>query len=229
MNAAEPGFYPDPANPGQLRYWDGVRWTAQHAGASGAGNSAGVRAERALVGGGPAARKAPSEGHRWTFFVLATVFVGAFIATFVGPAGWQPRELPEWVTAEWDEYGRRVFPADVELSAELSELLVPIDRAEQVLVRFGEASDEPTMAALEMLAAGMFTGEAGGGLEEIQAVEALAREAREDLRAPLAALTPLTVGEDLAPLRRAYLDHSGAWADALDRLADDAAGLLLEQ
>lgn len=226
MSVSEPGFYPDPTDPSQLRYWDGARWTSRHTGAPGGAAASGVRAERSHVAPAPAVKRPAAEGRRWTAFVLAAVFAAAFFAAFAIPSGWQPREFPDWFTAEWDESGRRVFPPDEELTAALDDMLSHIDAAEQIMIRFAEAADEPAEVILDLLELGDLAGDAADSLEEIEAAATLAERAREDLRGPLAALARLSVPDDLVPAVQSYLEHGRAWDAFLGRFSGGPAELL---
>ena len=53
------GWYPDPYNPAQLRYWDGTAWSESTAPAGGGGGGAGLEAPPAAFGGYPPAGGAP--------------------------------------------------------------------------------------------------------------------------------------------------------------------------
>jgi hypothetical protein len=228
MMGAEPGFYPDPTNPAQLRYWDGVRWTQQHTPPSGPSGARADRVPTAPAGPALPSRRPPATGVLWTLPVLGLVFSVAAVFAFLSPAAWQPREFPEWVTAEWDEFGRKVVPVDEDRSVELVAVLDLVDEAEELMLDFVRESDPLVEALVELVLSGVeeFTEERG--LAELEQLEGLSGEARRRITAVLSRLERADVPEGLEGVRASYLEHGASWRSALRRMEDGAELLVLD-
>lgn len=92
------GWYPDPSQPGQQRYWDGAQWTEHTAPGTGA---AGLPAG---VGGGVAG--SDSTRRTWALAAHLSCFVGALVAlAFTGPlVVWLlQKDQDPWVAAQAKE------------------------------------------------------------------------------------------------------------------------------
>lgn len=99
-----PGWYPDPANTGGYRYWDGNGWTNQTSGGAG-------------PGGAPDGGK--SGGNKtWIWFTIALVVIGAVVVALL----WRPAalfpETPEDTNSarpsgsQWNELEPTEEPSD---------------------------------------------------------------------------------------------------------------------
>lgn len=222
MTSSAPGFYPDPADPAQLRYWDGARWTAQHHAAAPASSPSGVWADRAYVQAPPVRRAPPVLGYRWTFVALMAVFLVSSFAVFATPSGWEQRELPEWVTAEWDDQGVRVLPVDEDLTAALEVVLSLVEASEQVMLDFASVSPESDPSVvIELLGSDFPDADSIGSLSDLELAVLLAPAFRDALQSVRAGIAQAEVPAELGAVRAAYVEHVSAWLEALRQVVED--------